>query len=685
MDDYIFYLFNFIKMGKQNKAILTILILLISKINSFNLIGAKNISFLTASGISITKSGGYAEGAFVEWTGSTSDEYSVYYGNGGSYTQIDSMLIRQYSDHFRADAVGLKAGTYTLKIVGKSGGEQVTSNLSVTSYDRSGFTFSKNSPSYSEGTGAYNNDGTLKSGAKVLYVTEKTKTKVTMEINGKTYTGISDITQQIKTKNKCPPVAIRIIGQVTLSDLSCSDMSSAYAIGVKTASHVTFEGIGDDATLNAGVAVFQSTSIEIRNIGLMLWGGGKDGDGIALKKTTGAWIHNNDIFYGLPGSAADQVKGDGSMDLKDDSQYVTISYNHFWDSGKMSLCGMKSESGPNYISYHHNWFDHSDSRHPRLRTMTIHVWNNYYDGNSKYGVGVTSGGEAFVESNYFRNCKYPMLISLQGSDIINGKGTFSSESGGIIKSYGNIMTGQTSYVTYAEDNTQFDAYEAKSRDEQVPNVVKAKSGGYTYSNFDTNSDIMYKYTPDDPKNIPEIVKDKAGRIFGGDFKFTFSTSDDTDDDVNSILMNKIKAYKSDVISIGSGDYNSDTDDDSGDDDKGDDITPITGSVVHNFSKDGLTSSFFTITGNLSDSKGSVTYNGLTLTTCLKLESSTSIAFAVSSSAKITIITDTSTSNFKLDGNKISTDSNGVTTVDLSAGSHTITKADTGNIFMLIIS
>ena len=153
-------------MGKQNKAILTILILLISKINSFNLIGAKNISFLTASGISITKSGGYAEGAFVEWTGSTSDEYSVYYGNGGSYTQIDSMLIRQYSDHFRADAVGLKAGTYTLKIVGKSGGEQVTSNLSVTSYDRSGFTFSQNSPSYSEGTGAYNNDGTLKSNAK---------------------------------------------------------------------------------------------------------------------------------------------------------------------------------------------------------------------------------------------------------------------------------------------------------------------------------------------------------------------------------------------------------------------------------------------------------------------------------------------------------------------------------------
>jgi len=528
-----------------------LMIFSILNIEAFNLLGPKNLVFLGASGISIKRSEGYAEGAYVEWTGPTSDKYQVYYSNGGSFVQIDDMLIRQYSDYFRADAVGLKAGTYTLKIIGKSSGEKTTSSLTVSSHDRSGFTFSSHSPSYGKGIGAYNDDGTLKSDAKILYVTEKTKTTVTMEINGKTYTGISEITQQIKDKNKCGPVAIRIIGQVSLSDLSCSDMSSAFAIGVKGASQVTFEGIGDDATLNAGVAVFQSTNIEIRNIGIMLWGGGQDGDGIALKKTTGCWIHNNDFFYGLPGHDKDQVKGDGSMDLKDDSQYVTISYNHFWDSGKMSLCGMKSESGPNYISYHHNWFDHSDSRHPRLRTMTIHVYNNYFDGNSKYGVGVTSAGEAFVENNYFRNCKYPMLISLQGSDMIGG-GTFSKENGGIIKSYGNIMVGQKAYVTYEEDNIEFDAYEAKSRNEQVPLSVKSKAGQSTYSNFDTNANLMYKYTPDDAKNVPDIVRSKAGRIFGGDFKFEFSSDDDTDDGVNSILMNKLKAYKTGVISIGNG-------------------------------------------------------------------------------------------------------------------------------------
>ena len=532
-------------MYMKTKTFLLLFILIFSTIQTFKLRG------LSEEGITIKKSEGYSEGAYVTWTGPEDDEYAVYYSTGYYYHKIDGMLIRKYSDYFRADIVGLTAGTYSLKVEGKSSGEKVSQPVTVTSYDRSGFHNAQNSPSYGKGIGAYNDDGTLKSNAKVLYVTEETKTTVRMQIDGKMYTGISNITQQIKDKHKIGPVAIRIIGQVSLSNLSCPDMKSAYAIGVKDASQVTFEGIGDDATLNAGVAVFRSSNIEIRNLGLMLWGGAHDGDGVSLKETTGAWVHNNDIFYGLPGHDNDQVKGDGSLDIKDNSQYVTVSYNHFWDSGKSSLCGMESETGPNYISYHHNWFDHSDSRRPRLRTMTIHVYNNYYDGVAKYGVGVTSGGEAFVEKNYFRNCKYPMLISLQGSDMIGG-GTFSKESGGITKSYGNYMTGQKAYVTYQEDPTEFDAYEAKSRDELVPLEVKAKSGGSTYSNFDINEELMYEYTPDDAEDVPDIVKGKAGRIFGGDFKFEFNEKDEEDSKVNTNLMNKIKEYQTGVISIGMG-------------------------------------------------------------------------------------------------------------------------------------
>ena len=98
---------------------------------------------------------------------------------------------------------------------------------------------------------------------------------------------------------------------------------------------------------------------------------------------------------------------------------------------------MKSETGENWITYHHNWFDHSDSRHPRIRTMSVHVYNNYYDGNAKYGVGAVLDADAFVEANYFRNCKYPMLICGQGSDT----GTFDDGVGAMIKSYGNYFGG----------------------------------------------------------------------------------------------------------------------------------------------------------------------------------------------------------------------------------------------------
>jgi len=212
---------------------------------------------------------------------------------------------------------------------------------------------------------------------------------------------------------------------------------------------------------------------------------------------------------------------------------------------------MKSESTENYITYHHNWYDHSDSRHPRIRSCSVHCYNNYFDGNAKYGVGVTMGASCFVESNYFRNCKYPMLISLQGSDDLSG-GTFSGEAGGVIKSFGNIMTGQKAYTTYQENSTDFDAYEASSKTEKIGASVKAKSGGTAYNNFDT-SNVMYSYTADSAADVPAIVTAKAGRVDGGDFKWQFNNSvDDESYAVNQALKSALSSYKGTVTAIGSG-------------------------------------------------------------------------------------------------------------------------------------
>ena len=735
-----------------------------------------------ASG-AITEASGWLETAYVKWTPVTgATGYNVYVksasASDSAYVQLDDELIRKYPSYMRADAVGLKAGDYVMKIVPLNNGKENTSaaivsdKLTVNAHDRSGFTFSSNSP-VKNGVGAYNNDGTLKSNASVLYVTEANKNTVKMKIGNTEYTGVAAITQAIKAKSNCQPVAIRIIGQVTLSGLACKDVSSAYAIGVKGAANVTFEGIGDDATLyGAGVAVFQSTGIEVRNLGLMNWGGGKDGDGISLKQSLGVWVHNNDVFYGNAGSDGDQAKGDGSMDLKDNSQYVTVSYNHFWDSGKMSLCGMKSESGENWITYHHNWFDHSDSRHPRIRTMSVHVYNNYYDGNSKYGVGAAKDSEAFVEANYFRHCNYPMLSSMQGSDVLAG-GIFSGENGGVIKAYNNYMEGQKS-VIYANSDagtttasaTDFDAYLATSRSETVPSTYKAKQGGKTYSNFDTKVDLGVDTADiDAPADVPSIVTKYAGRIMGGDFKWTFDNSvDDASYSLNRPLKDKLNAYKTSLVSVGGGSVSSGekhihnyvstitkkatcaeegeitytciatngtcdkktytevvpktahtygewkvvkeaTETEEGlkshsctvcgaeetasipkKGSTGGTETPEvpTGdSKVHNFTTSDANSSFFVISGNLASNKGTVTYNGLTLTQCLKMESSTSIKFTAPSAGKLTLVFGESGKNVKINGKKNASDSNCIVTVDVAAGSVEITKGDTMNLFYMI--
>ncbi len=659
--------------------------------------------------VTFTESKGYEEGAYAEWAAvDGADGYNVYCDG----VQIDSMLIRQYAGYFRADAVGIKAGSHKIKVVPTKGGSEMTSaaaetTVTSTSYDRSGFCFAKSSITGGSGIGAYNDDGTLKSDAVVLYVTEDTKNTVTMDVkisSSKTQacTGISEILKAMQKGAETRPVDIRIIGKVTIDGINGSGDTNNMLLKASSESspiqNITIEGIGEDAVCYGwGIRCNRAKSIEIRNLAVMLFGD----DGIALETANyNIWVHDNDIFYGSAGSDADQVKGDGSMDLKNDSKYITVSYNHFWDSGKMSLCGMKSETGENWISYHHNWFDHSDSRHPRIRTMSVHVYNNYYDGNAKYGVGVTMGGNAFVESNYYRNCKYPMLISMQGSDISSGEGgTFSGENGGMIKSFGNYMEGHKAYVTYKDDNTQFDAYEASSRDEKVPASIKCVKGGTSYNNFDTDSSIMYSYTPDTAEAVPSKVMELAGRLNGGDFEWEFNdAADDADYSVNKELMNKITSYQSSVIAIGSGfgnqpdvtttttatTKNSNTSNTTVTT-KGSSNTqaPVSGGYVHDFTANGVSSTFYTITGNLSTGKGTVNYDGKTLTQCLKMESATNIAFTAPADGNLTLVFAEAGKTVKVDGTKYTTDASGIATVSLKAGAHTITKGDSISLFYMV--
>ena len=528
----------------------------------------------SAAQVSLQNVSGSLESAYAEWASDGSDSYNVYYSGAGlKDVKVDDSLVRKYGSKFRVDVVGLKAGSYTLKVSsvkgGKEGASATSKSLEVKAHDRSGFAFSNGHV-----PGAYNTDGTLKKDAVVLYISESSKNTVKLDVvkdskgSVESCTGLQNILNIYKKGYDTRPLAIRILGNVTTP--KANDKGDIVVdMGKKEGPSLTIEGIGNDATANGwGIRVKGAQDVEIRNLGVMNVSS-DEGDNISLQQDNKyIWVHNCDFFYGLAGSDKDQAKGDGALDCKK-STYVTFSYNHFWDNGKSNLLGLSEGTTEGlYITYHHNWYDHSDSRHPRIRFYSAHVYNNYYDGNAKYGAGSTLGSSVFMEANYFRNCKYPMMTSMQGTDVYAGGtkrdpknyGTFSDEDGGTIKAYNNHMEGSYTFIPYGagkymlkgketavgdiDTKADFDAYVVESRDTKVPATVKSYAGANTYNNFDTDKSVMYSYTADDPATAKANVVAYAGRLQGGDFKWAFDNAvDDTSASVNKKLQDALKAYK----------------------------------------------------------------------------------------------------------------------------------------------
>lgn len=830
----------------------------------------------------INESAGWLESAYVKWapvTGATS--YNVYYsGMGITNKQIDMQLIRSYGTYFRADVLGLTPGTYTIKVApvisGVEGTATSTGDITVVAHDRNGFAFQGGHiPS------AYNMDGTPKTGAVILYITENTKNTVSMTVTGATANpcvGLETILDGFKKGKDTRPLIVRFIGNIT--DLSYLTNGDLYISNANNAAgSFTFEGVGDDAVTNGwSFCLKAAANVEIRNIAAMN-NNSVNGDDFGLQQDNDhVWIHNNEMYYGNAGSDADQIKGDGAMDIKK-STYVTVSYNHFVDNGKSSLLGLSEGTTTGlYLTYHHNWFDHSDSRHPRVRFYSVHVYNNYYDGIAKYGAGSTMGSSLFVEGNYYRNAKHPMMTSLQGTDVWNpttqkndptNQGTFSGEAGGTIKAFNNtfdksIGTNDMRFVAYGDPNplyniagiisstTDFDAYVASTRDEQVPATVKSYSGGNTYNNFDTDASLYVKtLVPDAPDVAKAKTMQYAGRTNGGDIKWAFDNSvDDAAYLVNTPLKTLVSNYATKMVFVQgeTANTNSQTLTTSTDNSQtvasgtaitdmvftwggsatdatvtglpasgitvvkdavaktitisgtptanisfsvttsgstgtpvtlsgsisilssqtltltsannsdqtvtsGTAITPIiftwggdatdvtvtglpasglsfvkdatsktvtisgtptatvtysistigtigtavsssgtitvtptnTGNMVQNFTTSGKTSTFYTINGNMNSSPGTVTYSGLTLTACLKMESSTSITFTTTQAGSLTMVFDaTFVKTVKVDGVAYTAVA-GIVTVSINAGSHTITKGDVANLYYMSVS
>ena len=529
------------------------------------LLGLMAILFTVSSNAAvptfIKEFAGWFESAYVMWDKTEGYDYDVYIAPAStdSWTKLDNELVREYPTYGRADALGLKAGSYQFKVVAKAGGAEqgsgVTDAFEVKAHDRSGFAH----VGMTDGIGAYKNDGTLKDNAKVLYVYANNAKTVTCDVitssKGATTTGVGlqSIITLYQKGYDTTPLAIRIIGTIKKDDMDRLD-SSEEGLQVKgkndySTMPITIEGVGNDAAISGfGILCRNASSVEFRNFAIMLC----MDDCLSLDTSnSNIWVHNMDFFYGNTGGDADQAKGDGTVDVKGKSKNITVSYNHFYDCGKTSLGGMKGETTDCWMTYHHNWFDHSDSRHPRIRTAFYHVYNNYFDGVSKYGVGVTSGGSSFVEANYFRNCKYPMLISKQGTDA-EGDGTFSGEDGGVIKAFNNKIDNPRKLQYYKEGQTDgaWDAVLVTDRSATV--AATAFTGGTEYNNAaDEKARTTYvENLMDDPADVKAIVKGffGAGRMQHGDFKWSFkNAAQDENYGVITELKTALQNYKSTLV------------------------------------------------------------------------------------------------------------------------------------------
>ncbi len=435
----------------------------------------------------VTKCGGWFESAYAEWDANAiGGNVTVSYAEAGSSTfqQADAELIRST----RIDIPGLKGNAqYTLHIEGSSGSADCT--VQTMAYDRTGYAHDDFND-----IGAYMDDGTLKPDVTVIYVTNENKDTVTY--NGKT--GLYNIFFSAKPKK----VLFRFIGSIDVpagtvaNDGSHNDGSNM--LYLQNSSEVTVEGIGPDTNLiDWGIEMKRCTSCEFRN----LWLGHYPDDGIAMTgneqiRTEHIWIHNNTIEKGYNAFAgnghvdADKADGDGSLDMKW-AHHITVSYNQFVNCHKTSLVGGRIDQEQDWITYHHNFFNNTESRNPRARNAHIHSFNNYFLSNSEYGICASYNSKVFSEANYFEGSKNPLYAINMGKDAYSGT----------IKSFGDAfvncdMGGELAYAIVTERSAQ----------PVIPNLIE---GGAGYDQFDS---ALYAYQTQTPEAAKETVMRYAGRM-----------------------------------------------------------------------------------------------------------------------------------------------------------------------------
>jgi pectate lyase len=278
------------------------------------------------------------------------------------------------------------------------------------------------------------------------------------------------------------PIIIQVEGTINhgnttkVSGSSCN--TAADVIELKEISNVTIIGVGGGAVFDQlGIHIRDASNIIIQNVtvrnvkksGSPLSNGG---DAIGMESTVrNIWVDH----VNLEASGGEAEGFDGLFDMKNNTQYVTLSYSVLRNSGRGGLVGSsESDLSNGFITYHHNLYENIDSRTPLLRGGVAHIYNNHYVSLNESGINSRAGARAKVDNNYFKNSK----------DVL---GTFYTDAAGYWQASGNIL-----------DNVTWSS----------PGSDTNPAGPSMASN--TTVSIPYSYSLDGASCVPTIVSQTAG-------------------------------------------------------------------------------------------------------------------------------------------------------------------------------
>ncbi|WP_440102295.1 pectate lyase family protein [Streptosporangium sp. H16] len=278
------------------------------------------------------------------------------------------------------------------------------------------------------------------------------------------------------------PITIEVEGTINhgntakVSGESCN--TAAGVIELKQISNVTIIGVGNGAVFDQlGIHIRDSSNIIIQNVTVrnVKKSGSptsNGGDAIGMESTVrNVWVDH----VTLEASGGESEGFDGLFDMKDNVQYVTLSYSTLRNSGRGGLIGSsESDRSNGFITFHHNLYENIDSRTPLLRGGIAHIYNNSYTNLHESGINSRAGARAKVENNYFKDSK----------DVL---GTFYTSEAGYWQVAGNIF-----------DNVTWSA----------PGSDNAPAGPNPQSN--TTVSVPYSYSLDGASCVPDIVRQTAG-------------------------------------------------------------------------------------------------------------------------------------------------------------------------------